>query len=75
MYLKTCAGGTREHYQLGDNRSAHFKLTSWIEPGVELRFAVRYLGSSVGWMDSPGQWSKLAIREPFPVHAEQPIVL
>ena len=25
------------------------------EPGAALRFAVRYLGSSVGWMDSPGR--------------------
>ena len=38
------------------------KKTSSAEPGVALRFAVRYLGSSVGWMDSPGQWSKLRKR-------------
>ena len=37
-------------------------------------FTVRYLGSlMVGAMDSPGQWSKLGTRVPFPSHLEHPI--
>ena len=41
---------------------------SCFDPIVTLVLTVRYLGSSVGLMDSPGQWSKFGSRVPLPSH-------
>ena len=38
-------------------RQGLYLKTSSSDPGVAWRLAVRYFGSSVGLMDSPGQWS------------------
>mmetsp|Transcript_17780 Transcript_17780/g.46411 ORF Transcript_17780/g.46411 Transcript_17780/m.46411 type:complete len:213 (+) Transcript_17780:943-1581(+) len=55
-------------------RHGLYLKTSCTELGSAPRLAVRYFGKSVGAIDCPGQWSKLAILEPLPSHRAHPIV-